>query len=157
MAAAELEKELKKQFQGLSAREKLAYEEMNKEDARQVKERVEGKKKKDEMEVEVQSSEDEATADPEESGKEKAKKKKEKKASERKEGKEKEKQEKKRSKSCSVCSNRTWFDLGREAWIQPHLALPRAQRHAVPTNRRNDINNVNFKHSGTGREPHWPR
>ena len=75
MTAAELEKELKKEFQGLSAREKRAYEEMNKEDARQVKERVGGKKRKDEMEVEVPSSEDEAIADQKESGKEKAKKK----------------------------------------------------------------------------------
>lgn len=107
MTAAELEKELKKEFQGLSAKEKRAYEEMNKEDARQVKERVGGKKRKDEMEVEVPSS-DEAIADQKESGKEKAKKKKEKKASERKEGKEKEKQEKKQSKSCSVCSSRVW-------------------------------------------------
>ena len=108
MTAAELEKELKKEFQGLSAREKRAYEEMNKEDPRQVKERVGGKKRKDEMEVEVPSSEDEAIADQKESGKEKAKKKKEKKVSERKEGKEKEKQEKKQSKSCSVCSSRFW-------------------------------------------------
>ena len=75
MTAAELEKELKKEFQGLSAREKRAYEEMNKEDARQVKERGGGKKRKDEMEVEVPSSEDEAIADQKESGKEKAKKK----------------------------------------------------------------------------------
>ena len=108
MTAAELEKELKKEFQGLSAREKRAYEEMNKEDARQVKERVGGKKRKDDMEVEVPLSEDEAIADQKESGKEKAKKKKEKKVSEKKEGKEKEKQEKKQSKSCSVCSSRVW-------------------------------------------------
>ena len=112
MTVAELEKELKKEFQGLSAREKRAYEEMNKEDARQVKERVGGKKRKDELEVEMPSSEDEAIADQKEIAKEKAKKKEkkasEKKASEKKEGKEKEKQEKKQSKSCSVCSSRVW-------------------------------------------------
>lgn len=108
MTAAELEKELKKEFQGLSAREKRAYEEMNKEDARQVKERVGGKKRKDEMEVEVPSSEDEAIADQKESGKEKAKKKKEKKVSERKGRKGEGEAGEEATKSCSVCSSRVW-------------------------------------------------